>query len=93
MLILLEVIAVIARLDTLEATVKQVSSYISLFFAVSKRTEVSKSLEGGGGDGGTTIVKVFLQFHLRKSFSRKKITMRFYYTFHSKFGLWQVTLS
>ena len=65
MLILLEVIAVIARLDTLEATVRRVSSYISLFFLVSKRAELSKSLEGvegGGGGGGTTISKVFLQF-------------------------------
>ena len=53
MLILLEVIAVIARLDILEATVRRVSSYISLFFLVSKRTEFSKSLEGerGGGVG------------------------------------------
>ena len=52
MLILLEVIAVIARLDTLEATVRRVSSYISLFFLVSKRTELSKSLEGVEGGGG-----------------------------------------
>ena len=49
MLILLEVIAVIARLDILEATVRRVSSYISLFFLVSKRTEFSKSPEGEGG--------------------------------------------
>ena len=51
MLILLEVIAVIARLDILEATVRRVSSYISLLFLVSKRTEFSKSLEGEGGGG------------------------------------------
>ena len=59
MLILLEVIAVIARLDILEATVRRVSSYISLFFLVSKRTEFSKSLDGEGGGGGdsATIAK------------------------------------
>ena len=51
MLILLEVIAVIARLDILEVTVRRVSSYISLFFLVSKRTEFSKSPEGEGGGG------------------------------------------
>ena len=52
MLILLEVIAVIARLDILEATVRRVSSYISLLLLVSKRTELSKSLEGEGEGGG-----------------------------------------
>ena len=64
MLILLEVIAVIARLDILEATVRRVSSYISLLFLVSKRTEFSKSLEGEGEGGGdsATIAEVFLQF-------------------------------
>ena len=65
MLILLEVIAVIARLDILEATVRRVSSYISLRFLVSKRTEFSKSLEGegeGGGGNSATIAEVFLQF-------------------------------
>ena len=62
MLILLEVIAVIARLDILEAAVRRVSSYISLFFLVSKRTEFSKSLEGERGGIAPPSQRFFCNF-------------------------------
>ena len=60
LLILLEVIAVIARLDTLEATVKQVNNKLRI--SNSEKLGVrdwSKSI-GGGGEGGPEHLEMWL---------------------------------